>query len=73
MRSIKLWMTAAAFVAVTAGPLARQGGAQQHGGGPDPQGDVFVEGVNLGTYWYGAPIDKRALIGKVVLLEIWGS
>ena len=32
-----------------------------------------IDGLNLGTYWYGAPIDKRDLIGKVVLVEIWGS
>ena len=32
-----------------------------------------VEELNLGTYWYGVDVDRRALIGKVVLVEIWGS
>ena len=32
-----------------------------------------VEDLNLGTYWYGVDVDKRALIGKVVLVEIYGS
>ena len=32
-----------------------------------------VEELNLGTYWYGVDVDKRDLIGKVVLVEIWGS
>ena len=35
--------------------------------------DASVEELNLGTYWYGVDVDKRALIGKVVLVEIWGS
>ena len=35
--------------------------------------DASVDELNLGTYWYGANVDKRALIGKVVLVEIWGS
>ena len=35
--------------------------------------DATVEELNLGTYWYGVDVDKRALIGKVVLVEIWGS
>ncbi len=38
----------------------------------DP-GRIDLDGANLGTYWYGAQIDKRALAGKVVLFEIWGS
>lgn len=32
-----------------------------------------VDELNLGTYWYGVDVDKRDLIGKVVLVEIWGS
>ena len=36
-------------------------------------GEVRIEGVDLGTYWYGAKIDKKDLLGKVVLIEQWGS
>lgn len=36
-------------------------------------GDLHIEQLNLGEYWGGAPIDKRDLIGKVTLVEIWGS
>ncbi len=32
-----------------------------------------VEGLNLGTYWYGSEIATQDLVGKVVLVEIWGS
>jgi len=45
--------------------------AEEGQGSADPS--AAVEGLNLGTYWYGREIDKRALIGKVVLVEIWGS
>ncbi len=62
-------MGAALWLALTVCGAA----AQTDGPGPDPEGPVFVEGINLGTYWYGKPIDKKDLIGKVVLLEIWGS
>ena len=42
------------------------------GQGPaDPR--ARVEGLNLGTYWYGAKVDREELQGKVVLFEIWGS
>jgi hypothetical protein len=46
--------------------------AAEAGQGPaDP--DAKVEGLNLGTYWYGAKITHEDLVGKVVLVEIWGS
>jgi len=32
-----------------------------------------VEGLNLGAYWYGAKISHEDLVGKVVLVELWGS
>ena len=32
-----------------------------------------IEDLNLGTYWYGAPLEIKDLRGKVVLVEIWGS
>lgn len=45
--------------------------AEQGQGPADP--NVRIEDLNLGTYWYGAPVDEKALLGKVVLVEIWGS
>lgn len=35
--------------------------------------DTRVEGLRLGEYWYGNQITHDDLIGKVVLVEIWGS
>ena len=32
-----------------------------------------VEGLRLGTFWYGAPLKHEDLVGKVVLVEVWGS
>ena len=32
-----------------------------------------IDKFNLGTYWYGAKIDKKDLMGKVVVYEIWGK
>ena len=43
------------------------------GQGPVDSGPVLVENLRLGTYWYGAKITNKDLIGKVVLVEIWGS
>ena len=40
-------------------------------GTADP--NAHIQDLSLGTYWYGAPLDKKALLGKVVLVEIWGS
>ena len=45
----------------------------QHGQGPVAKGPIRVDGLDLGTYWFGAEIDLEALRGKVVLVEIWGS
>ena len=39
----------------------------------DPAIGSSVDEVRLGEYWYGKKIDKKDLIGKVVLMEIWGS
>ncbi len=36
-------------------------------------GPIKVEGLRLGNYWYGARITNKDLIGKVVLVETWGS
>lgn len=35
--------------------------------------DTRVEGLRLGEYWYGSQITHDDLIGKVVLVELWGS
>jgi hypothetical protein len=29
--------------------------------------------LSLGEYWYGAEITHDDLVGKVVLVELWGS
>ena len=42
------------------------------GQGPAEPG-ARIEGVNLGTYWFGARVTKKDLMGKVVLFEIYGS
>ena len=39
----------------------------------DPAIGASLQEADLGTYWYGTLVDKRDLIGKVVLMEIWGS
>ena len=43
------------------------------GQGPVDPGPIQVKDLNIGKYWYGANINHRDLIGKVVLVEIWGS
>ena len=43
------------------------------GQGPVDAGPIVTDGLNLGTYWYGVRLTKKELIGKVVLVEIWGS
>ncbi|MHC5037289.1 MAG: hypothetical protein ACYTHM_08250 [Planctomycetota bacterium] len=37
------------------------------------EGPAHISELNLGKHWYGAKIDKEDLVGKVVLVEIWGS
>ena len=38
------------------------------------EGDVVrIEDMRLGDYWYGAEISQEDLVGKVVLVELWGS
>ena len=46
--------------------------AGESGQGPADE-NARVEGLQLGTYWYGARISPEDLAGKVVLVEIWGS
>lgn len=43
------------------------------GQGPVDPGPILVEDLNLGTYWYGSKITHGDLVGKVVLVEVWGS
>ena len=43
------------------------------GQGPVAPGPIVIGDLRLGEYWYGAQLDKRDLIGKVVLVETWGS
>jgi hypothetical protein len=34
---------------------------------------LTLDGLNLGEYWYGARVSKKDLLGKVVLVELYGS
>ena len=56
--SLILWATA--LVAIDEG---------QGVGAPDAR----VEELHLGEYWFGAEVSHEDLIGKVVLVELWGS
>lgn len=58
------------FLAALAAPLLV---AQDHGQGPVEPGPITVADLNLGTHWFGPEIDNKDLLGKVVLVEIWGS
>ena len=31
-----------------------------------------LDNIQLGQHWYGAPISKKDLLGKIVVLELWG-
>ena len=37
------------------------------------EAEITLDRLDLGTYWYGAEISKKDLLGKVVLVEIYGS
>lgn len=43
------------------------------GQGPVDPGPIGIADLRLGTYWYGARIETGDLLGKVVLVETWGS
>ena len=43
------------------------------GQGPVKPGPIEIGDFNMGTYWYGAKITNKDLLGKVVLIETWGS
>ena len=38
-----------------------------------PPDDVTLADLNLGEYWAGPKVSKKDLLGKVVLVEIYGS
>lgn len=39
----------------------------------DADAGAAIEKIQMGEYWYGAQISKKDLLGKVVVLEIWGK
>lgn len=45
----------------------------EQGQGPIEGDNVRIEKLRLGEYWYGAPLSQKDLVGKVVLVELWGS
>ena len=57
------------LAALTLSTLAFAGPGQ----GPVDAGPIELDDLRIGTYWYGARITNRDLIGKVVLVETWGS
>jgi hypothetical protein len=59
MRSLRLLACAAALALIPCGVVAEE----------KPR----LEELQLGTWWYGARVDKDDLAGKVVLVELWGS
>ena len=67
MRALRNIMVAGALLAAVG--LAVAGGGQ----GPVKSDNVRVDELRLGEYWYGAQLTHEDLIGKVVLVEIWGS
>ena len=67
MRALKNVITAAALVAAVGLAVA------DSGQGPVKGDNVRIDDLRLGEYWYGAPLSQADLIGKVVLVEIWGS
>ena len=60
MRKIALALLAAAFVLAPAASAA-------------PPDEITLADLNLGEYWAGPKISKKDLLGKVVLVEIYGS
>ena len=67
MRALRNVMIAAALTAAVGLATADQGQ------GPVKGDNIRIDDLRLGEYWYGAPLSQADLIGKVVLVEIWGS
>ena len=70
MRMLRNVTAAAALLAAVA--LVSSGWAGE-GQGKVKSDNVRIDDLRLGEYWYGAPLSQSDLIGKVVLVEIWGS
>jgi hypothetical protein len=60
MKKIALALLAAAFVLAPAAAAA-------------PPDEIRIADLNLGEHWAGPKITKKDLLGKVVLVEIYGS
>ena len=67
MRAFRNVMIAAALTAAVGFAAADEGQ------GPVKGDNIRIDDLRLGEYWYGAPLSQSDLIGKVVLVEIWGS
>jgi len=67
MRAFRNVMIAAALTAAVGLATADQGQ------GPVTSDNIRIDDLRLGEYWYGSPLSQSDLIGKVVLVEIWGS
>jgi hypothetical protein len=59
MKKIAFALLAAAFVLAPPASAA-----------PD---DITIADLNLGQYWAGPKVSNKDLLGKVVLVEIYGS
>ncbi len=60
-----------AAVALTLSVVATTAGTSH--AGPVAKAESRIEQLNLGEYWFGPDIQKEDLVGKVVLVELWGS
>ena len=58
-----------ALTGIAAGVLA----LVASGAAAAPAGEARLADLQFGEYWYGAEIDHADLVGKVVLVEYWGS
>lgn len=68
MRSLAVTTTLAAAAAALA-----VAGTTGHAAAAPQEKESRIEDLRLGEYWFGPEIDTDDLIGKVVLVEIWGS
>lgn len=68
MRALRSTLFAAAAAAGMLGMSAAQAGPA-----PQEAKESRIEELRLGEYWFGPDIQHADLVGKVVLVEIWGS
>lgn len=66
-------LTAGVVGHLALGPTNPLVAAPAEGQGPIEGDNVRIEGIDLGTHWFGAEIDRQDFVGKVVLVELWGS